>query len=172
MAHISGLMTAKVADVDDPLGHGRVRLSYLTMPGTAISNWTQIASAMGGHDRGIWFVPEVGDIAVVGFERGSIDSPYILGFVWNDKDKAPSTAVRERMIRSVNGHTIRFLDSTPNKGNKGALAIEDGHGNSVVLTNGSVRVTSKGQLELYAAGAMHLSGPGYRRRILPNNNPI
>jgi len=172
MAQIAGLTTALVAKVDDTHGHGRVRLTYPTMPGQPMSGWTQVASPMGGKDRGVWLIPEVGDVAVVGFERGNVDNPYVLGFVWNDVDKPPSTSVRERMIRSVNGHTIRMLDSTPTKGNKGALIIEDAHGNTIALTNGSVRVTSKGQLELYAAGAMHLSGPGYRRRVLPNNNPI
>jgi uncharacterized protein involved in type VI secretion and phage assembly len=172
MALMHGLSTAVVAAVDDKQGHGRVRLTYPTMPGQAMSKWTQVASPMGGKDRGVWLIPEVGDVAVVGFERGNVDDPFVLGFVWNDIDKPPSTSVRERMIRSVNGHTIRMLDSTPKNGNKGALVIEDAHGNSIVLTNGSVRVLSKGQLELYAAGAMHLSGPGYRRRVLPNNNPI
>jgi uncharacterized protein involved in type VI secretion and phage assembly len=172
MAQITGLTTAIVAKVNDPQGHGRVRLTYPTMPGQAMSDWTQIASAMGGPNRGVWLVPEEGDVAIVGFERGNADVPYILGFVWNDVDKPPSKSRRERMIRSVNGHTIRMLDSTPKKGNKGALVIEDAHGNSVVMTNGIVRVISKGQLELYAAGALHLSGPGYRRRVLPNNNPI
>ena len=39
------------------------------------------------------------------------------------------------MIRSKNKHTIRFVDSTPNAGNKGALIIDDAHGNTIVMTN-------------------------------------
>lgn len=171
MATVAGLMTAVVVDVDDPDGHGRVKLRYPDLPGSALSGWTQIAAPMGGRDRGVWLIPEVGDVAVVAFERGSINHPYVLGFVWNDEDEAPSTSVHERMIRSVNGHTIRLLDSTPTGGNSGGIAIEDAHGNSVVLTNGKVSLTSTAVLELNAP-VITLTGPGYRRVVVPNSNPI
>ncbi len=167
MTRMTGLTTAIVADVDDPRGHGRVRLTYPSLPGSAISGWAQVASAMGGPDRGLWLVPEVGDVAVVGFDRGDSDVPYVLGFVWNDEDKPPSTSVHERMLRSVNGHTIRLLDSTPTGGNRGGIAIEDAHGNSVVLTNGKLSLNSTAVIEINAPVVRIGS-----RIVAPNGNPI
>ena len=65
--------------------------------------------------------------------------------------RPPSTDERQRMIRSKNGHTIRFVDSTPTAGNKGALIIEDAHGNTITMTNGRVSIHSQGSLELTGA---------------------
>lgn len=171
-SQIGGLMLGVVADVDDPLGQGRIRVSFPSLGSDALSNWAPIASAMAGNDRGSWFIPEVGDEAVVAFDRGDPSWPIVLGFLWNGVDAAPSTSVRERMIRSFNGHTIRLLDSTPTAGgNAGGISIEDASGNSIVLANGKVTVHSVGVLELDAA-AIVLTSSGVRRVVTPNANPI
>lgn len=174
LAHsqITGLMLGLVEEVDDPLGQGRVRVRFPALGSDALSNWAPIASAMAGNDRGVWFVPERGDEAVVAFDRGDPSWPIVLGFLWNGADAAPSTSVRERMIRSVNGHTIRLLDSTPTAGgNAGGIAIEDATGNSIVLANGKVTVHAVGVLELDAATIV-LTSSGVRRIVSPNANPI
>ncbi|HSO69802.1 MAG TPA: phage baseplate assembly protein V [Arachnia sp.] len=169
---IPGLVIGQVEDVNDPLGQGRVRVRFGWLSSPTLSNWAPIASMMAGNDRGAWFIPEVGDEAVLAFDRGDPSYPIVLGFLWNGVDAAPSTSVRERMIRSVNGHTIRLLDSTPTSGgNAGGIAIEDASGNSIVLTNGKVTVHSVGVLELDAA-AIVLTSAGVRRVVTPNANPI
>jgi phage baseplate assembly protein V len=171
-SQISGLMLGLVADVDDPLGQGRIRVRFPSLGSDALSNWAPIAAAMAGNDRGTWFPPRVDDEAVVAFDRGDPSWPIVLGFLWNGADAAPSTSVQERMIRSFNGHTIRLLDSTPTSGgNAGGIAIEDASGNSIVLTNGKVTVHSVGVLELDAATIV-LTSSGVRRIVTPNANPI
>ncbi len=169
---IDGLVIGQVEDVTDPLGQGRVRVRFGWLGTPTLTNWAPIAAPMAGNDRGCWFVPEVGDECVVAFDRGDPCRPVVLGFMWIGEDAPPSTADRERMIRSVNGHTIRFIDSTPTSGgNSGALAIEDASGNSIVLTNGKVTVHSVGVLELDAATIV-LTSSGVRRVVSPNGNPI
>ncbi len=169
---INGLVIGEVVDVDDPLGQGRVRVRMGWLPSPTLTNWAPIASLMAGNDRGTWFIPEVGDEAVLAFDRGDPSYPVVLGFLWNGVDAAPSTSVRERMIRSVNGHTIRFLDSTPTPGgNAGGIAIEDASGNSIVLTNGKVTVHAAGVLELDGA-VIVLTSSGVSRVVTPNANPI
>ena len=60
---------------------------------------------------------------------------------------------------------IRFIDSTPLPGgNKGALALEDAHGNRIVLTNGKVTIKSLGVLELDAPIVV-IGGTTYRRVV-------
>jgi uncharacterized protein involved in type VI secretion and phage assembly len=161
-----------VEDTDDPQGWGRVRVRYGFLGSDSRSNWASIATPMAGKDRGIWFVPEVGDEAVLVFDRGDVNWPIIIGFMWNGEDTAPSTSTKERMIRSVNGHTIRFWDSTPQSGgNQGGIAIEDTSGNFVVLTNGKVTIRAAGVLELDAATIV-LTSSGVTRVVTPNANPI
>ncbi len=75
------------------------------------------------------------------------------------------------MIKTVNGHAIRFLDSTPANGDRGAVIIEDANGNKITLSNGKITIKSVAVLELDAP-SITLKGPGYRRAVTPNNNPI
>jgi phage baseplate assembly protein V len=167
-----GLVIGTVCDTADPEGWGRVRVEYPWLEGRRLSEWAPIASPLAGPDYGTWFIPEVGNEAVLAFERGEVAKPFVLGFLWNGQDFAPSTSVKERMIRSVNGHTIRFLDSTPTSGgNKGGIAIEDAHGNAIVLTNGQVTIRAAGTLILDAATISIQSG-GVSRIVSPTPNPI
>lgn len=170
--HFYGVYPAVVTDVHDPAGEGRIRVSFPHLGSTQRSAWAALATPMAGNDRGVWLVPEVGDEAVVSFEFGDASRPVILGFRWNGVDRAPSTAVRERLIRSVNGHTIRFLDASPTSGgNTGGIVIEDASGNQIVMTNGKVTVRSVGILELEGATVV-INSMGLRRVVSPTPNPI
>lgn len=171
MRRFNGVIVGTVRDVNDPNGEGRIRVEFTWLGGNSQSYWAAIAAPMAGGGRGAFFMPEVDDEVLVAFDRGDVNSPYILGFLWNGRDKPPSTAVRERMIRSVNGHAIRFLDSTPSNGNQGGIVIEDAHGNRITLSNGKITIKSVSILELDAP-TITLKGPGYRRVVSPNNNPI
>ncbi len=173
MRRFNGVMVGTVREVSDPNGEGRVRVEFPWLGGRSRSYWAAIAAPMAGRGRGAFFMPEVDDEVVVAFDRGDVNHPYILGFTWNGRDMPPSTAVRERMFRSVNGHAIRFLDSTPMNGNMGGIVIEDAHGNRITLSNGKVAIKSVGVLEIEAAH-ISLKGPNgaWRRNVTGNNNPI
>jgi len=171
MKRFDGVIVGVVHDVDDPDGEGRVRVEFPWLGGKSESYWASIAAPMAGAQRGIFFMPEVGDEVLVAFDRGDVDHPYVIGFLWNGRDKPPTTSVHERMLRSVNGHAIRFLDATPNGGNLGGIVIEDAHGNRITLSNGKITVKSVAVLELDAP-VITLKGPGYRRVVTPNNSPI
>jgi phage baseplate assembly protein V len=169
---IYGAVLGTVEDVDDPDRQGRIRVRVPELGQNFLTTWAPIAAVMAGDDRGAWILPEVGDEAVVVFQRGAVDYPIVVGFVWNGIDRAPSTSVRERLIRSKNGHTIRLIDSTPTGGgNKGAVVVEDAHGNHIVLTNGKVTVRSKGVLELSGATVI-IRSAGVARVVSPTGNPI
>jgi uncharacterized protein involved in type VI secretion and phage assembly len=104
---------------------------------------------------------------VLGFRHGDWDHPYIIGFVWNPVQPPPSADPRERMIRSKNGHTIRFIDSTENNGNKGGIVIEDAHGTAIALTNGLVRIKSEMAVEIDAKSVRIMGRP-----VKPLGGPI
>jgi phage baseplate assembly protein V len=168
---IYGAVLGQVAAVDDRTHIGRVAVTVPAL-GDNYLNWAPVAAPMAGDDRGFWLMPEVGDEVVVVFEQGDVSYPIVIGFLWNGVDRPPSTSVRERMIRSVNGHTIRLIDSTPTPGgSKGAIAIEDAHGNQIVLTDGKVAVLSRGVLELKGTVIL-LTSAGVSRVVSPTANPI
>jgi len=81
--------------------------------------------------------------------------------------RAVAADVRDRKIVSKNGHQIRFLDATPSGGSKGALIIEDAHGNRITMSNGHIHLKSTSVLTL-EGGTITLNG----RVVAPNGNPI
>lgn len=163
----TGVIVGTVSDVNDPNGLGRVRVDFPWLGESSESQWAPIAAPMAGGGRGAFFMPEVGDEALVAFDHGDVNQAIVIGFLWNGTDLPPSTDVRERMIRSVNGHTIRFLDSTPESGNMGGIVIEDAHQNRIVLSNAKITIQSAAVLELRAPSVV-ING----RIVSPNSNPI
>ena len=55
-------------------------------------------------------------------------------------------------------------------GSTGALVLQDGHGNRIALSNG--KVTIKAPVVEIDATVITFTGPGYRRIVVANNNPI
>lgn len=166
-----GVMSGIVKDVNDPTQRGRVQVEFPWMGGRNQAYWAPIAAPMAGNERGAYFMPEVGDEVLVACEHGDINHIFVIGFTWNGVDAPPTRDVRERMIRSVNGHAIRMLDSTPNSGDNGALIIQDANGNVITMANGVVTIHAEGVLVLEGASIV-LRPTGGVRVVQPSNNPV
>lgn len=147
---IPGLVIGTVTAVDDPLKEGRIRVTFPWLDDTVESDWIPVVAPFAGADRGLYMMPEQGDEMVIGFLHGDFNRPVVLGAMWNGQSEAPSPDPRQRMIRSKNGHTIRFVDSTPVGKNKGALFIEDAHGNILVMTENLTKIIANPTLHLIA----------------------
>jgi uncharacterized protein involved in type VI secretion and phage assembly len=151
-----GIVIGKITEVKDPQNLGRVKVRFPHLNDT-LTEWSSVASIMAGGGRGCFFMPEVDDEVLVAAQQGDWNHPFIVGFVWNPVQAPPSQDPRMRMIRSTNGHTIRFVDSTPQNGNMGAIIIEDAHGNIITLTNGLINIHSEGHIDL-SANSMNIMG--------------
>jgi uncharacterized protein involved in type VI secretion and phage assembly len=147
---IGGVVIGKVTGVKDKEQLGRIEVTYPWLNGP-VQRMVPVAAPMAGPDAGLFFMPDIDDEVMLAFDQGQFDHPYVIGFLWNAKQKPPSTDERERMIRSKNGHTIRFVDSTPVNGNQGALIIEDAGGNTIVMTNSHMTIKARGALVIDAA---------------------
>jgi len=167
MAEVNGVMVGTVIEVDDPAGEARIKVDFPWMGGQSNSSWAAVAAPMAGNGRGVYFMPEPGDEVLVAFDHGDVNQPVVLGYMWSGRDKPPSPSVHERIIQSVNGHKIRFMDPQPAAGDKGGIVIEDAHGNRVVLSNGKITISSVAVLELQAP-TITING----RVVSPNSNPI
>ncbi len=79
---------AKVVDNVDPRKHGRVKVKFMWMVEEE-SYWIPTTQLYGGEadfkNRGIVFIPEIGDDVLVGFERGDCDKPYVSQAYMNSK---------------------------------------------------------------------------------------
>ncbi|WP_255948521.1 VgrG-related protein [Streptomyces odontomachi] len=81
---LPGVANAEVTDVQDPLKQGRVKLRFPWLDDAYISDWTRVMQ-WGGKTGGSIFPLDVGDEVLVGFDRGALDHPYVIGGLYNNK---------------------------------------------------------------------------------------
>jgi uncharacterized protein involved in type VI secretion and phage assembly len=163
---IRGLAVAEVTDNQDPVGLARVRVRLPWQPESEQSYWARLALPMTGNDFGTYFLPEIGDEVLVGFARGDMSHPFVIGALWNGKDTPPETnddgRNDRRLIRSRSKHELRFDDGDPPtvelKLEDGkhlllddqGLKLEDEQGNKLTIetSSGGITIESSGQLTL------------------------
>ena len=144
MAPRFGLVFATVRAITDE----GLELDYLSTTIDAPSVPARLATPMAGPDRGMYFMPEVGDEVVVGFEMGDVNRPVVLGAMWNDEHAPPdqadtSASNNRRTIVSRAGHHITF-DDTPGSG---AIEIRVSTGGyRIVLDASGVTITTTGDV--------------------------
>ncbi len=153
-----------VTNVNDPNGLARVKVKFPTISDNLESNWARLVNPMAGPGRGFEFIPEVNDEVLVTFENGDINKPYVLGSLWNGKDKPPEESstivasngkVQKRIIHSRSGHRITIDDSDGkekisiiDKTGKNSIEI-DSNGNQIALkTEGDIQMEAKGKITI------------------------
>jgi uncharacterized protein involved in type VI secretion and phage assembly len=134
---VEGVVTALVKDVDDPLEEGRVQIWFPWLS-DEVSGWAPIAAPMGGKERGYFYMPEVDDEALVAFDHGDIDHPFVIGFLHNGQHVPPDDDIDKhvRRIQSVSGHVVDLDDR---EGQERVLVKTQG-GNSVELRDADATI--------------------------------
>ncbi|WP_405760664.1 VgrG-related protein [Streptomyces sp. NBC_01420] len=117
-----GLAIGVVTDIREGRGkeRGSVKLKFPWLDDTYVTDWVRTVQ-WGGQGGGGVFSPEVNDEVLVGFEQGLIDSPYVLGGLYNGVDKPSphdvplvdptSGKVNRRSLVSRSGNRIELLDT-------------------------------------------------------------
>jgi uncharacterized protein involved in type VI secretion and phage assembly len=120
---IHGLAVAIVTGNDDPERAGRVKLSFPWLGSDYETHWARMAQVGAGPDSGALFLPEVGDEVIVAFEFGDVRRPYVLGGLYNGKDKPrlgdglfDNGKVKRRGFVSRRGHRLVFFDDRGKSG--------------------------------------------------------
>jgi uncharacterized protein involved in type VI secretion and phage assembly len=166
--YVKGVAVAIVTQNKDDQGMGRVKVRYPWHEKTAESYWARLATPMAGKDRGLVTIPEVGDEVVVAFEREDLRFPFVLGALWNGKDKPPFDNADgkndKRLFKSRKAHTLVFDDGAKGvvelaheKGRKitfddTGFAVQDENGNVVKVdsASGAMTIEAKGDLTIKA----------------------
>lgn len=132
LERMPGVVVGLVTRNDDPEGLGRVKLSYPMLEPGNESGWARLLAPYAGEERGVYFVPEVGDEVMVAFEHGDPNFPYVVGSVWSLPAKPPNDGPDPdnniKRIRTRSGHQITFDDTD----GKELIEILDSSGNNVI----------------------------------------
>lgn len=158
-----GVVVGLVTNNNDPDSMGRIKVKFPWLDDTLESNWIRVSAPSAGNGRGIMWLPEVNDEVLVAFEHGDFDYPYMVGAVWNGRDKPPdaaSTAVKNgkvevRTMKSRLGHTIKMTDGDSVK----KIEIIGSAGDTITFDESTKKITieSKGDIEIKAATNLNLT---------------
>jgi uncharacterized protein involved in type VI secretion and phage assembly len=148
-----GVVVGVVTNNQDPDGLGRVKLQLPWLASDAESTWARVAAPMAGAGRGTFFLPEVDDEVLVAFEHGDPRYPYVLGALWNGKDKPPEANAdgqnNRRLVRSRSGMTILLDDESGRE--QVRIADKDGQTAIVIsMADKKVSIASGGDVEIAA----------------------
>ena len=149
-----GLTIAKViSNKDDSEKIGRVQIEFPGR-GKPDNSWAWVVSPMAGNNKGFFFLPDVDDEVLVAFEHGNINHPYILGVLWNEKDKPPGKNENGenniKMLRSRSGHVIRMDDT---KGEEKIEIIDKSEKNKIIID------TAKNKISIISEKDIEISAP-------------
>ncbi|MDX2161437.1 MAG: VgrG-related protein [bacterium] len=104
---LPGLVIGVVTNSKDPKNMARVRVKLPWLSETDESTWARVVMLGGGNNRGLFWLPQVNDEVLVGFEHGDINFPFVIGGLYNSKDAAPLSAAD-----SVKGGVIQRMLKT------------------------------------------------------------
>ena len=149
-----GVEVAIVTNVKDDQKLGRIKVCFPRLPGKPESDWVRVVQPAAGAGRGFYWLPEVNDEVLVAFERGEAHRPYVVGALWNGKDKPMKDAYTDenttRMIQTKSGHKI-ILDD---KKDAEKIIIADKSGNRTMtfdVKNKKFLIEAKeGDIEIHA----------------------
>ena len=180
---LHGVYPAIVTDSEDPEQLGRVLLSFPWLDPTFVSNWARVVQAGASEGMGMQIIPEPTDEVLVAFGNGQLDSPYVIGGLFN-LERQPGVPWEEAIegVPMIRGFTSRlgsqllFMDDPEAPGlvlntTMGASTIirlspETGieiitvEGQPIIITSDSdVTISSEGAVTVNAA-AVEINGEG------------
>jgi phage baseplate assembly protein V len=177
--YIYGMALAHVIDNIDEANLGRVQVRLPWLKG--YEPWAHVAVPMAGRNRGIYFMPQVGDEVVVGFNHGDVSEPFVIGSVWNGQDDPPAKGIHDpvdkRVIRTPKGHQVIFDDAKETitikhakdgqveftsdqielKIGSASIRIQKKEGDITIKTNGKLTLDAK-TIDITAKTKLTLSG--------------
>jgi len=170
-----GVVLGRVVNNNDPEQLARIQLQYYWQE-QGQTFWARMMMPHTGSQRGIYFMPEIGDEVVVAFEDGDPERPIVLGCLWNAGDKPPTedywggeyASNDVKRIVTKSGHRIQLVDkqgkeaisiATPTHLKISMVESSDENGRSTMTLH------SDGDIVINAGGRIHLKSAFFSREI-------
>jgi uncharacterized protein involved in type VI secretion and phage assembly len=165
---------AEVRDIKDPDNLARVQVRVHAANGVADQDaeiWARLLCVGAGDNRGLYWVPDVGDLVVVSFLQGDARLPVVMGSLWNGNASAPESMDGsgnndKKELVSRNGVKITLDDhdgqeklilETPGAckltlaDGPGSCTLEDSNGNSIKMEASGITITASAKVTINAS---------------------
>jgi len=179
---IYGVVVAIVTNNDDPDQLARVKLKFPWLADEYESDWARITQLGAGPSAGAVFIPEVNDEVLVAFEFGDVRRPYVVGSLYNGKDKpklgdglVSGGKVKRSGFVSRKGHSLVFFDDDGKSGialissdKKVRVALKQNgpeihiycEGKVTIESQGDMKIASKANVSIEAGSQLKIKGDG------------
>ncbi len=175
---VQGLFNGTVKKMyEDPDNQYRILVDLPLFDSNGEGLWARLANFYSTSGAGAFFLPEVGDEVVVGFLNEDPRYPIILGSLYSSTKNKPYTGLdpdeknTKKAIVSKTGVYIEFDDEnkvftiqTPNKNTaifndkEKEISIKDQNGNSIVMGQSGIKITSDKDISIEASQNLTLKG--------------
>lgn len=160
----SGLQAAKVLKLEnDPEGAYRIKVHLAGMEENE-GIWAKLSQFSASKNSGAFFLPEIDDEVVIGFEEGAEVSPIVLGMLYNQQHSPPLAYSDKNPIKQLktrSGHSLAFDDDQKSIELKTAdgkriyldsneILLEDQKKNKVSIDSSGISLESKSDITLKA----------------------
>ena len=169
--------SAVVKDNNDPDKMGRVRVNFFWQEDNLMSPWLRLANNYSGAETGFYFIPEIGDEVMVGFEGGNAEKPYVLGSLYHGKNMPPpgwpdpknnlkGILTRNKLkiefdeekkittIETPAGNSVVLSDDAK------SILLHDQNQNRVELTDGGISMDSMKDIKITSKSKVTIEGTG------------
>jgi phage protein D len=161
---IPGVVVAEVVDSEDPLLLGRVKVRFPWLDDLYVSDFARVRQDHVSEGSGCLWIPEVGTEVLVAFDRGDINSPYVLGCLYNmtmPPEPPPDIEglVNERRIQSRMRHMIQFQDGEEAQG----ILLISGEEDCLIRIDAmeqAIEIVSAGMINVEAAAELSITAGG------------
>jgi phage protein D/phage baseplate assembly protein gpV len=172
-------MLAVVTNSDDPDKLGRVKVKFPTLTSSHESTWARLVAPGAGKDRGLVWIPDVGDEVLVLFEHEDINRPIIIGGLWSQQsppsDSSNLVASGKSIAIHIDTHEkmgLKIMDSSNDtsldlgdQDNYLALSKTNREVNlksadKVVVEGMNISITAQSNLEIKSSGNIKIEGGG------------
>jgi type VI secretion system secreted protein VgrG len=138
---------ATVISNNDPAGLGRIQVAFSWQKDTGKKTpWIRMINAHSGGGKGFYFIPEVGEEVLIGFEGGNAEKPFVLGAMYNGgASSGYSTSGNDKKVIQTRSGTKVIMDDAA-----GSVFIEDPSGNTYLMDG-------KGNIKLNAPNNMTIT---------------
>lgn len=165
---IAQTQQAVVESNTDPENKGRVRVQMLWQQGTTMkTSWLRVmtpdagSSDKVGTNRGMVFIPDVGDHVMLNFRYGDPNRPFILGSVFHGKSGGGGGKDNNKRSFATRGGTSLILDEEKNTFTatdpSGNMVMLNGDGTMTLFAPNKIDIQSK-EINLTADEKVNING--------------
>ena len=158
---VCDIQPAVVTDNNDPDQLGRVKVKFFWQTTQDSTPWLRIIHAHGGKadngdQHGFYFIPEINDEVMVGFEGNNPDVPFVIGSVYHSNSKPDhwhDSGNKTKSIRTRNGNQIILIDEDGKEEIRILNKDDSSPTNEISLSlnnKGKITIKSIGDLEISA----------------------